>query len=279
MDDDRSSTLLARLGDEDDAHAWSEFVEAYAPLLLQAARSVVRDADEAGDAFVFACERLAEDRCARLRRFDPQGGARFTTWLRIVAVNLARDWRRHRHGRPRMLRAVRALSALHRAVFHARYAQGLTAAETHGLLSTGRLAADATGVQEAEADIERRLTWRHRLALATRPALAAPASVEALAGDGHELAGGEEHRPDADFLRRRRSAEVRRAVAALPAADRLLLRLRFDEELTLREVARAAGLKDAQTADRRLRAVLAHLRSTLEHGPARVAETAPDESV
>jgi DNA-directed RNA polymerase specialized sigma subunit len=56
---------------------------------------------------------------------------------------------------------------------------------------------------------------------------------------------------------------VVRAFAQLNSRDRLLLRLRFAESLSFVEVARLLGLKDAQTADRRIRDVLERLREKL----------------
>ena len=46
----------------------------------------------------------------------------------------------------------------------------------------------------------------------------------------------------------------------LPARDRLVLRLRFDEELTLRAIAQLTGVKDAQSVDRWIREVISKLR-------------------
>jgi RNA polymerase sigma factor (sigma-70 family) len=60
-----------------------------------------------------------------------------------------------------------------------------------------------------------------------------------------------------------RESSLRRMVARLPDHERLLIRLRFDQELTLDQIARLTGLKDAQTVDRRLRQILDSLRESL----------------
>jgi hypothetical protein len=57
---------------------------------------------------------------------------------------------------------------------------------------------------------------------------------------------------------------LRSVIAGLDPDDRLMLALRFEEGLTLAAVARIAGLRDAQQADRRVRQVLARLRTALE---------------
>ncbi len=49
-------------------------------------------------------------------------------------------------------------------------------------------------------------------------------------------------------------------LAGLPPSERLLVRLRYGQDLTLEQVARVAGLGDPQRADRRIRKVLAELR-------------------
>lgn len=70
--------------------------------------------------------------------------------------------------------------------------------------------------------------------------------------------------PEELFRRSESGTRLRKAVAALPARDRLLLRLRIEQELTLSEIARIAGLANAQQADRRLRGLYDRLRACLE---------------
>jgi hypothetical protein len=197
----------------------------------------------------------------------------------VVAVNLAHDWRRQRYGRPRAFRVIRALSPLHLALFQARFRDGLTGPQAREAVAARAPGVGAADLHRAEEEVEGRLTSRHRLALVARHAIGRPESVEALAELGAEVADADDLRPDEVFFRRCRGAELRRAVAALPVGDRLLIRLRFDRELTLCAVARAAGLKDAQTADRRLRSILARLRDALEPGSARVSGKPRPESV
>ena len=60
-----------------------------------------------------------------------------------------------------------------------------------------------------------------------------------------------------------RESSLRRMVARLPDQERLLIRLRFEQDLTLDQIARLTGLKDAQTVDRRLRQILDSMRESL----------------
>ena len=52
-------------------------------------------------------------------------------------------------------------------------------------------------------------------------------------------------------------------IARLPEQERLLIRLRFEHDLTLDQIAKLTGLKDAQTVDRRLRQILDSMRESL----------------
>jgi hypothetical protein len=99
------------------------------------------------------------------------------------------------------------------------------------------------------------------------------------------VASGTEDTPERALLDRDLSRRLSRAMRRLAPADRLLLRLRYVEGLTLARVAAAVGLRDAQHADRRIRALLAHLRLDLEGGrpcrdwSARCAPTAGSRAV
>jgi RNA polymerase sigma-B factor len=51
-----------------------------------------------------------------------------------------------------------------------------------------------------------------------------------------------------------------RGLARLSPRERLLIRLRFEQDLTLEEIARLLGLDNAQGADRRIREAVDKLR-------------------
>lgn len=63
-----------------------------------------------------------------------------------------------------------------------------------------------------------------------------------------------------------------RALDRLPAEDRLLVRLRYEKELTLAELVGIASLRNAQAVDRRLRSIIGRLQREFE---STAAETAP----
>jgi RNA polymerase sigma factor (sigma-70 family) len=80
--------------------AWEAFVAAYSSLLLQVARSTTTGHDAAMDAYAFTLDQLREHDCHRLRVYEAHDGARFSTWLLVVARRLCVDFHRRRYGRP-----------------------------------------------------------------------------------------------------------------------------------------------------------------------------------
>jgi len=101
--DARIAPILQALATRSGEEAWAEFLRLYSPLISSVARLFGRNPDQVGEVFLFVCEGLARDGFRRLRRFKPDGPARFSTWLYAVARNACRDRARRRAARPRPL--------------------------------------------------------------------------------------------------------------------------------------------------------------------------------
>ena len=251
--------LIARLGS--DETAWSEFLETYAPRILQVIRLCERDADAVSDAFLWVCERLVERQCSRLRRFDPDGTARFTTWLGVVVHNLCRDWRRAVTGRRRIGELVARMTTLDRAVFGAVVERGLPIDRAAIALRQSFPGVSESAVQAAGDRVHERIA----AALARR----GPNIALTLDDPTQAIEPADEMpNPETAILHHEDRRSLARALKQLGGADRVLLRLRYQADLTLAEVAQASGLKDAQTADRRIRHALARLRQLMSVGRA-----------
>jgi RNA polymerase sigma factor (sigma-70 family) len=69
--------------------------------------------------------------------------------------------------------------------------------------------------------------------------------------------------PDADLTARHRQERLAAALAALTPADRLLLKFRFEDDLSASQIARTMGLPTPFHVYRRLNAVFVVLRRTL----------------
>ncbi len=255
------SGLRSRLAQD----AWAAFLESYSALILQVVHSFERDSDHVSDCFLFVCEQLSRKRFRRLRSFRPKGPANFSTWLRVVVRNLCLDWQRKEFGRHRVFESIARLPVLEREVFRSSYEQGLSLDEALAHLRASYPGLTKEQFEEAEEHIRQNLTPRQFWLLSTR----LPRTVSL----GDDLLGIEsspnQQIPDpspnpealADFGERKGALE--RVLSSLSKQERLLVRLRFEQELTLQEVARIARLGDAQRADRRIREILERLRKAM----------------
>lgn len=255
--------------------AWHAFLERYAGVLYQVIQVAERDEDRVADAFVFCCEGLARDRFRRLRSFDPHGAASFEGWLRAVTRNLYLDWRRSRFGRARAFEALSRLALIDQEVYRCVYEQGLTAAETLGRLRDTYPGLTDARIEESLELLGEQLSpeqqWRLQ-ARATRVVHLDPSGER----DGSQIEPRDASAADPeDAARAREEAErLHFALRRLEPRQRLLLRLRYREDLPLREVARLMEYRNPQQADRAIREALAVLRRALsEKAPRRGGRT------
>ena len=213
---DALPAALTRLLDARDSGgediAWREFVVTYSTLLLQVARSTATTRDAAMDSYTFVLEQLREQQCRRLRAYVARDGARFSTWLIVVAKRLCVDFHRRRYGRP----------------------QGTAEVQPHSLPSVEHSA-------------------RRRLVDLTAEAI-----------DPDMIADTDARDPEAEL----RLGQLRRALAialdAVEPADRLLLAMRFEDQRSAAEIARAMSFPTPFHVYRRLNRLLEELRARLE---------------
>jgi RNA polymerase sigma factor (sigma-70 family) len=261
----RISECLRALRSDASIDAWKSFLDDNAAIVLQIAGLFERDKDKIADCFVFICEQLCQNNFRRLQQFRPDGAASFATWLRAVARRLCIDWHRREFGRSRIFESIERLSAKDQAMFRLIYEEGISQEAAFAML-----AARNPGLSRSELDascerVRSSLTPRQLWLISIRkPRLA---SLEGLFKDEqssyqHQIS---DPAPDPEKLaaQSQQRAALDRALANLSASDRLLVRLRYEQELTLEQVARLSALPDPQTADRRLKQILAGLRKAL----------------
>src|SRR5579859_592233 len=134
MEDPQIARIIELLATHEFQQAWTEFLEAYSPLIFHTVKLFERDDDPVADCFLFVCERLSEKNFRRLRSFKLNGAARFSTWLRVVLRNLCLDWRRKEFGRHRVFQSIARLDALDQDIFRCIYEQGLAKEESFVIL-------------------------------------------------------------------------------------------------------------------------------------------------
>lgn len=256
--------LLEALGSDAEESAWTDFLAIYSETIFGVVKVFTRDADQCSDCFLFVCERLAAKSYRRLRVFEPTGRAQFSTWLRAVVRNLCLDWHRSKYGRRGLFRSIASRDAIDQEIFVAAF---------HRADSIDQIWRDLSrkGYSLSYSEIESRVE-QLRGSLSARQLWLVSASrifIDTIEeGDEDHIAILANAAPNPEMLAILRETEtiVRKGLAHLHTTDRILLRLRYLEGLPLLEVARLLGLKDAQTADRRIREAIERLRKHLPEG-------------
>lgn len=266
MGDPNFATLQEMLRSSNGLAAWESFLDAYSPVLYQVAVACSDDEDDAADCYLHICEQLSRNGFRRLLKFKPEGSASFTTWLRVVGRNLCYDWHRAHRGRRRPFKLLQFLSELERRVYDCRFERGLSEEETLNHLRPAFPDLGPPQLHEAERRVEQSLGSKQRWILSARQihlfSLNSVLATESCP-DGAAQIPDLRSNQEALFAAREHHAQLKKSVASLSKDERLLLQLRFEEDLSLETIAELTGLGDAQRVHRRIRAVLEKLRAKM----------------
>jgi len=264
---DAVALVLERLRSPDAQAGWEEFLLQYSSVLYQSALTFTHDEDEASECFVHICEQLARNGFRRLLRFESNGAASFGTWLRVVARNLCYDWHRKKYGRLRPFKSVQSFSALELEAYRWRYERGLTREETWQRLRATWPTLTIDKLTEIESHIENSLNSRQRWLLSARGQRECSVSIS----DPEEETWEETvnavdtgPNPETIVADSQQRARLHESIRLLPPIERLIVHLRFEEELSLEEIAQLTGFGDAQRVHRRIAATLQKLREAME---------------
>jgi len=256
--------MLQRLVSPEAGDAWQFFIHRFTPLLVSVARQYHQDPQRLRDCYLYVCEKLCDHEFARLQAYAKVEGVGFSSWLRAVTANLCVDWLRSEFGRRRRFRAIRRLPELEQAVYEHRFEQGLSISACYETLSTRF--PDLTEVQLAGVirRVNRELTARQHWLLSTRKPAMLPIENPDVRREASLVSGGSEN-PENQEIEREEQARVDAALRQLEPNQRLLLKLRYQQGLTLKEVARLAHLDDAFQARYQVQLALRRLQELLSN--------------
>jgi RNA polymerase sigma factor (sigma-70 family) len=265
MEDPQIARIIEQLHKPGFQQAWSEFLEAYSAVILQTVKHFERDSDPVADCFLFVCERLSEKSFRRLRTFKLDGGAQFSTWLRVVVRNLCLDWHRKEFGRHRVFKSIARLGTLDQDLFRCIYEQGLSHAESLISLRASHPQLTMAQLEEGLGRVQGALTDRQIFLAGARRSK--PQPLEHEPEDSTQESSAQlidpAPNPESLLINTEHRQAIERALTRLTKPERFLIKLRFEQELTLQEIAPLLGLKDAQTVDRHQREVMEKLRKEI----------------
>ncbi len=257
----------------DPAAGWPAFLDRYSAQMLGWLHDLGFQGDDAMDSFVYVCEKLAANECRRLRQIKRLGDrGEIVPWLRQVVRNQAVSWTWTRTGRPRLPRPIDALGDLDQQVFRLHFWEGHRSAEVHARLLMCGLQVSLIEVYTALETVYRVLgdgrRWRLASALERRRApLSLDQPVGANSNDpAHTPLSeprAEAEDPEAAALATEQVELLETVLSRLSAEDRLMVRLRFEDDLTHLEIGKVLDT-DARAVGRRLSRSLEYLRQQLE---------------
>jgi RNA polymerase sigma factor (sigma-70 family) len=220
----------------------------------------------ADDCFLFVCEKLSDDGFRRLLQFDANRNTQFNTWLGLVVSNLCVDWRRREYGRQRPYQAISQLSNFDQLLYHYEFECGMNRQgcfralqQTYPDVTEDQLAVSLGRLHTA-------LKPRQRWQLSIRRHESGSASFVNAEGDVPKNSEPVEKGPGPESmanLQQTREA-ISGAMSRLSKQQRLLLRLRYQEDLPLKDVAALAGLGDMHQAKRQIKSALESLAEMLD---------------
>ena len=250
-DQSTTANLLHRLSSADAGVAWVEFLELYAPLIMSVASQFGYEQDRINDCFLYVCEQLNDAGFRRLLKFDTAGKATFRTWLGSVVFNLCVDWHRREYGRATLLPAISALPAFDQSVYRMVVEQGMDKETCFQSLRADFPDLTRELIARAVARVWSLLTPRQRWQISVRNRGRKQARGSS-PQDSLEWLPDPAMGPDAEAEQRQAFESLQDAMSRLPAEQRLLLRLRFQEGLTLRKIAQLKYRGDVNVASRRI---------------------------
>jgi RNA polymerase sigma-B factor len=233
-------SLLRRWHEDGDRAARGELVERMLPLARSLARRYAGKGEPLDDLEQVACVGLLK----AIDRFDLAREVKFATF---AVPTIAGELKRHFRDRGWMLRVPRDIQELSARVTRAREALTRELGRSPTVEEMARTL--DTGVEQVLEAL--RAADSYRMMSLDEPLAEGAGALEAIGGDdeGYELA---EHR-----------VLLRRGLAGLGAREREIVRLRYYEGLTQREIAREVGVSQMHVS-RLIRRSIDTMRDSIE---------------
>lgn len=209
-------------GDNLSEIAWEEFLKRYSKLILKVCWKFDKDYDKVMQQYLFTCEKLADNNFSLLKKYNSdfnRDKPKFSTWLAVVARNICIDNYRKKSGRKRYPAAVENLSEEDKSIFELYYWKGLSLreiTETLNLHLPGRIETVNQKLDRINSLLSRSPGIRDQIHLV-------PYNDQAI--------GKEDEMDENNY-----DEKIAKWVSGLPDIEKIVIRLRFWEGLSAREI-------------------------------------------
>ncbi len=249
--------------------AWHEFLDRYAPLVFGVVHRhlVSEDEDDVRDVYVGVLDSLYHGGLEKYR-----GDVRLSTWLIVFARSRALDHFRKVHGRRRAPAGYDTLGNFDRRVFHFHFVKRLPVEVTIHLLNWEFRGASVDDLVDAIGRIEETVDKRYldrieREHGADRNGVDSLRLLECLLQMKLDYEEKQQsYRPDFQMIEGEKRAALDRIaalVASLSPTERRVVKLRFAEGLSARDIAASLNLRGQRGAYTLIDRVLRKLRRSM----------------
>lgn len=250
----RDSELLTLFQDEPQ-RAWSLFCEKYSDFIYTCLRRAGFDYDEAMERFVYVFEKLCEQDFRRFKTIKYAGNeGDLTPWLRQVIKNLCVNWAWSEDGRKRLFGFVAEMPAREQRVFQLYFWQGQTPFEIYQSL---RLEHDKTAdlgdvfdaLEAIFANLSEKKLWRLMSNLnRTRKTLSLDYEDEE-SGFVIEPIDETAENAEENLQKKESLTQLNQAIETLSTREKLVVQFRYEEAMTLSEIAKLLGWEEREAAN------------------------------
>ncbi len=255
-----TSELLDDLRSDRPDTAWKEFLESYSATILLIASRYEQGQGRVDDCYLYVCERLSDQGFRRLLSYRPEGPASFRSWLNVVVSNLCIDWRRRSRGRPRPFKSIRTLSDFEQMVFKYRIQRRLGLDACIAAMRPQFPDLTRPELITATSRINGLLTQKQRFLLSIQPSNTLSLDRSEKSQAPKDPGPG----PEKNTRLIQEKERLQQVLNQLSPAKRLVLKLRYEQDLSLKEIARLMRLGDPFRARRRIQAALDELEEKMK---------------
>ncbi len=250
-----TDTDLLKLFQDNPQHAWSLFCDKYSDFIYTILRRAGFDYDEAMERFVYVFEKLCEQDFRRFKTIKYVGNdGDLTPWLRQVLKNLCVNWAWSVDGRKRLFGFVAEMPPREQRVFQLYFWQGNTPFEIYENL---RLEHDKTvevgdvfdALETIFARLSEKKLWRLMSNLnRMRKTLSLDLENE---DSNFFIEPIDENALDAEenLLKKESFGQLKLAFETLSAREKLVVQFRYEETMTLGEIAEMLGWEERETTN------------------------------
>lgn len=210
------------------------------------------DPDDAEDFASVVNVKLVENEFGILRSYEGRSG--LATFLSIVIQRWALDYRIHAWGKWHPSAEAKRMGAAAVELEQFLLRDGRSIEEAHPFLAAKHPGATLESLKRIAATLPQRAQKRHDVPVEEADPVSAPLDIE-------DQARGDDRRRTADRL----AALMRGAIAKRPDDDRLILQLRFEQGMTVAQIARALQ-RDQKFLYRQIERCMREIRAEIVAG-------------